>query len=521
MPEFKLLRDGLQDQFFALRTKIQIFGGGFGNGKTTGVIGKVLPITQDYPGSNILMARSTYPKLNDTLRKEFIKWCPKDWIRSFPMSVNASNLCTLNNGTTLPFRYISQQGMKEESSTSNLLSATYDLIVVDQIEDPEISYKDFLDLLGRLRGNTPYRGNDPTMPRSGPRWMMLTVNPTRNWVYHELVAPYHKYKMTGQVTEKLLCIRDPNTREPVLINGKPQLLIEIVEGATYENRHNVDEDFIQTLESAYQGQQKDRYLLGKWAAYEGLIYPQFSEQDHMIGEQYIRRYLESLIKEGYVIEWIEAYDYGIAKPSCYLLAFADPHGNVIVCDGYYKAEFSLEDDFNGDGQYSTIKRIRAKWGAEIDDPLLADPDIFRRKNSEKVGTTIADMFWQDGNIQVTRADNSISHGIQKVQGYLNFRLDWVNPFTLTTPAPSLYFNSKLTYVAEEMGAYFWKKDSVTGKREDEPANSEDHALDCTKYILTRRPEASKLRRSAIKEVPAWMRWNEQESMQVDRSRRHG
>jgi hypothetical protein len=66
-----------------------------------------------------------------------------------------------------------------------LLSATYDWIVVDQIEDPEITEKDFLDLLGRLRGSAEYTGDDPTMPRTGPRWIILLCNPTRNWVYRE------------------------------------------------------------------------------------------------------------------------------------------------------------------------------------------------------------------------------------------------------------------------------------------------------------------------------------------------
>jgi hypothetical protein len=520
MAEFKLLRGGLQDQFLALRTKIQLFGGGFGNGKTTAVVGKTLQISQDYPGANILMARSTYPKLNDTLRKEFMKWCPKDWIKSFPMSVNASNLCTLTNGTTIPFRYIAQQGKQEESSTSNLLSATYDLIVVDQAEDPEISFKDFLDLMGRLRGNTPYRGTDPTFPRSGPRWMLLTVNPTRNWVYTELVAPYHAYKNEGKITEKLLCIRDPETTEPTLINGKPQLLIDIIEGSTYENKHNVEHDFIQGLESTYRGQQKDRYLLGKWAAYEGLVYPQFSESDHMIGEKYIKRYLNDLIEEGYDIEWEEGYDHGLAAPSCYLLSFVDPHGNVIVVDGFYKKEFSLEDTHES-GQFTTIKKIRGAWGADEGNIIQADPDIFRRKGAGKVGTTVGDLFWSDGDLLVTRADNSITHGITKVGSYLNPRLKWVNPFTRTNPAPSIYFNSKLQFIADEMGSYFWRRNNVTGEREDQPQDGNDHALDTIKYLLTRRPEASKLKPSAIKTVPAWMRWNEQESNENIRSRRHG
>src|ERR1044072_1376742 len=219
MPEFKLLRGGLQDRFLALRTKIQIFGGGYGNGKTTAAVMKALQISQLYPGANILMARSTFPKLNDTLRKEFVRWCPKEWIKSFPMSTNSTNQCTLTNGTQFPFRYIAQHGKQEESTTSNLLSATYDLIVVDQIEDPEITYKDFLDLLGRLRGNTMYRGDDPQMPDTGPRWMILTANPTRNWVFKELIEPVFHYKGHGKpgdldyypgglITDKLLCIRD-------------------------------------------------------------------------------------------------------------------------------------------------------------------------------------------------------------------------------------------------------------------------------------------------------------------------
>ena len=101
MSTFKLQRGSLQDKFLKSRAKIQLFGGGFANGKTSGACIKACQLAKDYPGSNGLMARSTYPKLNDTLRKEFIKWCPADWIESFPKSANASNTCTLKNGTTI------------------------------------------------------------------------------------------------------------------------------------------------------------------------------------------------------------------------------------------------------------------------------------------------------------------------------------------------------------------------------------------------------------------------------------
>src|SRR5690606_16124788 len=157
--------------------------------------------------------------------------------KSFPMSANASNTCTLINGTKINFRYIAQQGKSNESSTSNLLSATYDFIFVDQIEDPGIEYKDFLDLLASLHGHPLCEGNDPTMPRTGPRWMVLTSNPTRNWVYKRLVKPVHDYMQRGLITDDLLCRREPGTNKPILDeNGKPTLLIDIYEGSTYENK---------------------------------------------------------------------------------------------------------------------------------------------------------------------------------------------------------------------------------------------------------------------------------------------
>lgn len=523
MSEFTLLRGGIQDRFLASRAKIQIFGGAYGNGKTTAVIMKALELSQYYPGMNCLMARSTYPRLNDTLRREFIKWCPRECVESFPLSATSSNLCTFKDGTSFPFRYIAQHGKTQESSTSNLLSATYDLIVVDQMEDPEISYKDFLDLLGRLRGNTMYRGTDPNMPATGPRWMLITANPTRNWVFKELVEPYFyycghgapgdlDYYPGGIITDGLLCIRD-SEGHPVLKNGKPELLIDLVEGSTYENEHNLPADFIRTQEATYRGQMRDRYLLGKWAAYEGLVYSQFDEQVHMVGEKEVKAYLDKLDREGYDIEWIEGYDFGMAAPSCYLLSFVDPNGNIIVCDGFYRREYALEY------QYPHIKSIRDDWGVG-DNIIDADPDIFKRRWDAKGGTTIGDLFWTDAHLMMRRADNSVNHGITKVSGYLNVRPGWTNPFTLDTTGPSIYFNNKLRFIPDEMGSFFWEKDDK-GQRTDKPQKANDHALDTIKYMLTTRPDPSKLKPSATKTTPAWMRWNEQDELETIGTRRHG
>ena len=73
MSTYKIHTGSLNGRYLKGRKKIQLFGGGFANGKTAAICIKCLQLAKDYPGANILMARSTYPKLNDTLRKGQIR----------------------------------------------------------------------------------------------------------------------------------------------------------------------------------------------------------------------------------------------------------------------------------------------------------------------------------------------------------------------------------------------------------------------------------------------------------------
>ncbi len=506
---FRVYSNSLQERFAQSRKKVQIFGGGFANGKTANsVVQRILPVAKDYPGANILVARATYPKLNDTIRKEFIKWCPKQWIKSFPRSANGSNTCTLVNGTTINFRYIQQQGKKEDVSTSNLLSATYDLIVVDQMEDPEIVEKDFDDLLGRLRGNTEYIGDDGSMPETGPRWFVITMNPTRNWCYKKLIKPLHRYQKTGIVDDNLLCVRDLENHRAIRDeNGKPTLLIDLYEGSTYENKENLGADYIQALESSYRGQMRDRFLLGLWHAYEGLIYPQFDESTHLVNRAVAEKYLDSIKNQGYVINWIEGYDYGIAAQSCYLHGFADNAGNVIIIDGFYKKEYPPDE------QIRDVKAIRNKYDTPNNSCVDADPAIFRRGPGGRniVGRSVADILWDHGEGFMTRRGNSsIVNGITKVQGYLATVEMHRNPFTNNYGAPHIYFVDDLEFIADEFNAYMWNMPNQGTDREDKPKlGQKDHALDVIKYMLSRRPKLSTLLNANTGErVPDTTVWQE-------------
>lgn len=525
-PSYRVYSGSLHEKFGASRVKIQLFGGGYGNGKTAAsVVQKVLPIARDYPGANILVARETFPKLNDTIRAEFLKWCPSHWIKSFPMSANGSNTCTLINGTKINFRYIQQQGKKNEASTSNLLSATYDLIIVDQIEDPGIQHKDFIDLLGRLRGKTRYEGDDPTMPRTGPRWFVPLCNPTRNWVYKKIVKPVHDYYKYGTISDDLLCRRDRDTGEPILDdNGQPELIIEIFEGSTYENKENLDSDFIETLEATYRGQMRSRFLLGEWGAYEGLIYPDFNEAIHGVSQVVMDKYFEQLRFLGYEVSWIAGYDYGMAVPSCFLLAFVDPNNNVCIIDGFYEKELSI------DKQRKRIAAICRKFGVNYSLATrhskrlipYADPSIFRRGpgGAKVVGASVSGMFTDNTldefgvrlpKILMQRGNNAITNGIAKVTQYMQPFGMHKNPFTDSYGAPHLFYADHLNFIPDEANDYIWKPASANSvdEKSDEPRDGNDHAMDTIKYMLSNAPEPSKMPDVPISTVPLWSRWHEE------------
>lgn len=495
---YRVERDSIQHRFQESRGKIQFFGGGFANGKTTAGVAKLLRVCAEYPSSNILVARATRPKLNDTVRKVVFKWMPKHWIKSFN---KAENVLELVDGTTINFRHIIQQGKAEESSTSNLLSATYDFIFIDQIDDPEITYKDFLDLLGRLRGTALYRGDDPTMPRTGPRWMVLTSNPTRGWVYRKIIMPLHLWQ-------------NRKIKHPDLIldkNGKP--LVELFEGSTYTNASNLATDYIEALESTYTGQMRDRYLKGEWAGYEGLIYSAFDEAYHVVQHTQIHDYVEWMGEEGITPEFVEGYDYGMAMPACYILALTDHRQNTICVDGLYEKEKSPE------WQSNEIKRIRAQWGVNPRLRINADPSIFKRGpgGAKVVGKTIAGMFEECG-IYMQRGDNSINAGLTKVNQYLAVHESKLHPFAETFGAPCLYFSDNLGFIMDEITDYYWDRNKHD-ERDDKPRDRNDHAMDTLKYMLSKKPALAFVPEGDTFILP-WTMWHEMNDEKKSDQRGH-
>lgn len=508
MPNYRLEKGSVQWGMMQSRAKMQIMGGGYGNGKTTTVVVKGLQLAMDYPGSSGLVARATYPKLNDTIRKEFIKWTPRKWVKRYPTQDN--NTMILINGSEINFRYVSQKGKTREdgSATSNLLSASYDWIIVDQIEDPEITLKDLLDLMGRLRGATPYRptGNeDRTMPSTGPRWIMLTANPSPNWFFKDVVKPLMTFRKTGVKSEKLMV--DP-------LSGLP--IMDLFEGSTYTNKANLAPDYIRGLEAMYKGQMRVRFLEGKWAAFEGLVHENYSSEKNRITRDQAVAHLEHCLRRHVKVKVVEAYDFGIVSPSCYGLGFVDDWGRLILLDGYYEPNFPYTD------QPDRIRDIRAQYagyGLNFREPIEADPAIFKKivvAGLKNTGEAIGNIYRKDYHLHMRPASNDIISGIAKVNGYLSGTKDVPDLLTgeMNSEGSTLFYMcDDLEWADNEFSNYYWKKNPA-GENIDEPQDDNDHAMNMIKYMVSHLPHPSKIEPPASALPKPWMFWQEAQEENV-------
>lgn len=476
--------------FYESLVKIAGFTGGFGNGKTAALAIIGLSVARTYEKARILVGRATRPKLEDSTKPEVMKWIPEDWIAKMPNDRH-NNLVIQETGSQLEFRHIRQEGKGKGEQQSNLLSATYDLILVDQMDDPELSYKDFADLVGRLRGTARYIGDDPRMPKFGPQLLRFTANPTRNWLFREVAGPFFTWEKSGLVTSKLLRRKS---------DGQP--IIKVFNAPTSANAHNTGAEYAETMETVFRGAMGARFIEGDWGAYEGLIYPEYDETIHRVQASEMEEFIKDQLKDE-ALGIIEGYDYGQASPSCYLLAFHNDVGDIFIVDGFYEANAGIKK------QVKWRQEILNKWGVIPTERPYADPDIFRKKSATKEGPAIAvaTLFAEEG-LDFQRGANDIDAGIAKIASYLAVDKLHRHPITRNYGGPRLFVSSDMEFWHNEIVDYYWNKNTL-GQNVDKPVDRNDHAMDGTKYLLSKRPSVvgAITKRNRLIDPRAFM-WNE-------------
>ena len=197
-----------------------LFSGAFGAGKTVALCAKGLKLSLDYPGNFGLLCRKTRSSMtHTTIRTFFEKVCPKELVTNYNKT---EGLVTLTNGSEILFGGL--------DNPLKLGSLELGWIGVD--EAIETTEDDWKMLAGRLRyPNVLHQIFGATNP--GP--------PT-----------HYLYKLFFEQEGKA-----------------------VYQAGTFDNPE-LPEDYKERV-AQYTGVYYDRYVLGRWIGFEGLVYKAFDE----------------------------------------------------------------------------------------------------------------------------------------------------------------------------------------------------------------------------------------------------
>ncbi len=161
---------------------------------------------------------------------------------------------------------------------------------------------------------------------------------------------------------------------------------------TMEDNPSLSERVRERYRRLYSGTFYDRFILGRWTAAEGLVYPMFSSRDHVYrGEKEYEQYVISC-------------DYGTVNPSSFGLWGL--HGGIWhrVREYYYSSKregMSRTDEEH----YAALEELAGT--AEVS-RVIVDPSA----------ASFIECIRRHGRFRAVKADNDVSRGIQLVSAAL-------------------------------------------------------------------------------------------------------
>ena len=234
--------------------------------------------------------------------------------------------------------------------------------------------------------------------------------------------------------------------------------------------------------SRLRGRYYQRYALGLWIGFEGLVYLNFDPKVHVIDRFDIP------------IEWPRflVLDFGYVHPACAQLWAWDPKADILYLD----REIYVTQTFTAD----LAEDIKRRWGKLVDSAkvmVIADHDaeecaVFRSKG-----------------FKVTPADKRVQEGIARVYARLGNEQELPEE---ERSEPKLFlFRDSLEYIderlafsedgvkvptcaAEEFQVYEWLKEK------EKPRKKFDHALDCTRYLCMTGWSTTREEKKQVKSV---------------------
>ena len=211
---------------------------------------------------------------------------------------------------------------------------------------------------------------------------------------------------------------------------------------TMQDNPGLSEKTKARYEKMYAGVFYRRYILGEWVKAEGLVYPMFNREIHVIDQIPPRS-----ARHRYYV----SVDYGTVNPFAAGLYDYNPTERkaTMLQELYFKGGSNNRVD--NEAYYTMLCNLIGDYPIEY---IIIDPSA----------SSMIETIQKYGKYAVVRADNDVLNGIQDVTKFLN--------------AGALYFHKSCKNTFEEFETYSWDED----KSEDAVIKENDHSMDQLRYF---------------------------------------
>lgn len=278
-----------------------------------------------------------------------------------------------------------------------------------------------------------------------------SVEGSKFWFNCNPDGPYHWFKTnwidksTGYLGKEQV----EQIRKKAAEEGKDPGLKEILYlHFTMDDNLSLSEEIKARYRSMYIGVFFKRYILGLWAAAEGVIYDMFDPEKHV---KNIKEFFQILVNGNRYV----SCDYGTQNATVFLLWNKGIDGKWYCIREYY---------------YSGRDKGKQKTDAEYADDLKKWLDGTRIKAmivDPSAASFIAEL--RKRGYKVIKANNDVLDGIRLVGMLLNLEM--------------LIFSSSCTETIKEFASYIWDEKAAE-HGEDKPVKQHDHGCDAVRYFVS-------------------------------------
>ena len=208
---------------------------------------------------------------------------------------------------------------------------------------------------------------------------------------------------------------------------------------TMDDNPSLSESLKDRYKRLYSGAFYDRFVLGRWTASQGVVYPMFSEKQHV--------YSGDVECERFVI----SCDYGTVNPSSFGL-WGLSSGVWYRLKEYYYSSKREGVSRTDEEHYTALEELAG--GRKIE-KVIVDPSA----------ASFIECIRRHGRFRVVKAENDVITGIRNVSTALREN--------------RLKFNESCKDIIREFRLYCWNEKAGM----DAPIKENDHAMDDMRYFV--------------------------------------